>query len=708
MLSIILVGGGKVIESETKRRYNDIYLVESKVLEIMEEHKKINPGKISLRIILSYFIIGIVWILFSDKILDTSISHEGTYRLIQLYKGWIFVGASSMAFYFIIFKNMKLFKEVTDNIYYTYEELAATHEELIAMEQELHDQVDLLNKSRTSLMEGNRRYELIVAGSNDGIWHWDYKTGKKFYSLPFKERFAYEEDDFKSFKDPWLAIVHPEDLDYFLENFKNFMDSDDLIYEDICRIRTKAGDYRWIYCRGMIERGEDGSPIYAAGSHTDITEEKKMEKKLYNLAYYDRLTKLPNKYFLQKYVEEKIKELKGKRSNIFMIYLDIDNFRNINETMGHFAGDQLIERISRIIKSYIEGDNLVTRMGGDEFVLVLLDSNIYEIREVLGKIVRDINEPWNFNDHSFFVTISAGISMYPDHGGDFESLYQNADIALSHVKENGKNNYSFFTKEMTDKAWKHIEMDKDLKIALEKDEFQLYYQPQINLRTNQIMGAEALIRWLHPKKGYIAPVEFIPFAEKVGYIHQISKWVLEEACKQKSRWKEEGYNPIKISVNLSGAMLTFKSLAENTGSVLEIYEIEDNGIEFEVTETSVIGEVDKSIYILNQLKNLNMTIALDDFGTGYSSLTYLKELPIDLLKIDRKFVSDIGKSEKESSILKYIIELAHTLDLKVLAEGVETKEQLDFLKENNCDFVQGYYFYKPMTASEIEKLFNKS
>ncbi|MFA7412723.1 MAG: EAL domain-containing protein, partial [Tissierellaceae bacterium] len=428
---------------------------------------------------------------------------------------------------------------------------------------------------------------------------------------------------------------------------------------------------------------------------------------LYELAYYDQLTKLPNLEWMKEKGAELIERAKRESIELGFLYIDVDDFRNINEIMGHEIGDKLIIHIAKTVLANIKPPHLVARLGGDEFGVLLVDIDKNHVLEKIRSNLDFIRVPWVLNNHSFYITISVGITIFPDHGDNFLALLQNADTALSYAKEEGKDRCLLFTQDMQDRTKKLLEMDSELRTALQNQEFQLYYQPQVHIKSGELIGAEALIRWYRPQKGFIPPMEFIPFAEKIGYIDPISKWVFETACRQKLEWKKKGYRSLKVSINLSGKMLSFNELVQGTKKIMEENQVEDFGIEIELTETALMSDFGHSIEVLEELKKLNISLSLDDFGTGYSSLTYLRELPIDVIKIDRQFINGIGRSHKENDIIIYIIELAHMLGLRVIAEGVETKEQLDFLRENHCDIAQGYYLAKPMPASDMEKFLVK-
>lgn len=440
---------------------------------------------------------------------------------------------------------------------------------------------------------------------------------------------------------------------------------------------------------------------------TDITERLELEKKLHKLAYYDVLTKLPNRAMFEEEGEKLIDKSKEKNEKMAFVYLDIDNFKHINDILGHEAGDKFIQHIGKILSENIKPPNIVSRLGGDEFGIILV--NIKDINNVVERvnfILKNIKQPWTMQNHKFYITASMGVALYPKHGSNLSDLMQNADTAMFSVKDYGKDGYCIFTPQIKEKTLRHIEMCSLLKTAIDNEEFMLYYQPQVDLKNNKIIGVEALIRWNHPERGFIPPAEFITFAEETGHIEQIGQWVFKTACKQKREWEKSGYIGMKMSINLSGKRLSEGNLIDNTEKALSINDIIIcKGMEVEITETAIMTDLEEAIRVLNELKQIGLTIALDDFGTGYSSLTYLQKLPIDVLKVDREFIKNIMNKNEDYYIFKAIIDLAHNLGLEVVAEGIETKEQLEVLIESGCDIGQGYYFSRPGPAWEIEKLF---
>jgi len=426
----------------------------------------------------------------------------------------------------------------------------------------------------------------------------------------------------------------------------------------------------------------------------------RLENKLYQIAYYDELTGLPNKFMLEEKINAYIKD-HPKDGLIGFIYFDIDEFRNINEVKGHFIGDTLIKEIANLLKEKIVPPNMLARMGGDEFVLALfsleqLDTFMATVESYLAHIRRT----FVLDEDHFFVTYSSGVALYPDHGKDYITLHRHADAAMSMAKSKGKDQIVIFDDEMVLLIKQQTELLNFLRVAITNNEFALYYQPILNMTTNQIVGVEALIRWQQPIKGFIPPLEFISLAEKNGFIKEITEWVFMEAAKEMQNWPVD-MNPFRISINISAIMLMHDSFIPNLSKWISDYQIDCSKFVLEITETAVIHDIEKSIHVIKQLKRYGFGIALDDFGTGYSSLTYLQRLPIDTIKIDRSFISNIKENTEDFHVLRYMVELAHHLKLDVVAEGVETKEQIQMIKSYFVDYAQGYHFCKPMPQQRI-------
>ncbi|MCR2806878.1 bifunctional diguanylate cyclase/phosphodiesterase [Paenibacillus soyae] len=437
----------------------------------------------------------------------------------------------------------------------------------------------------------------------------------------------------------------------------------------------------------------------------DITDEKRAKERIQHQALHDELTGLPNRRMFNSLLAEKIE---GNPQRFAVMVMDIDRFKLINDSLGHMYGDLFLREVSKRIGSCIEGmDVTLARMGGDEFTL-LCDGKYRndELAELAERIIRSISHPYRLKDNDFYVTASIGIALYPGDGGDAVQLLKNADTAMYEVKKNGKNGFKFYSSDLHTKLQEKIELEGYLRKALSLNEFFLHYQPQFRATDNQIVGVEALVRWRHPSRGVVSPGIFIPIAEETGIIYELGSWVLREACRQMKEWHEAGGPLIPVSVNLSSQQFHQPNLSSYIQSILEETGLAPQYLELEITE-SMMMDPGTSTSILNELSECGIRISLDDFGTGYSSLSYLKLLPIHKLKIDRSFIRDITENPNDKAIVATIISMAQHLKMDVIAEGIETKEQLDVLMANDCKEIQGYYFSKPLPADELVEAFLK-
>jgi diguanylate cyclase (GGDEF)-like protein len=387
-----------------------------------------------------------------------------------------------------------------------------------------------------------------------------------------------------------------------------------------------------------------------------------------------------------------------------VVFVDLDQFKYINDSLGHQAGDKLLKTVAQRLVACVRDTDMVARQGGDEFVIVLGNQRDEEsITEVLQRILTSVSQPWLMDERELNITCSLGVSRYPEDGDDVETLLKNADSAMYKAKEVGRNNFQFFASNMHAQVPNHLDMLVNLRHAIEYEEFQLYYQPKISLDTGRIIGAEALIRWDLADIGMVPPAHFIPFAEQSGLIVPIGEWVLRTACAQNRTWQNAGLPMIPVAVNLSPYQIN-QDLVAMVKQVLSDTGLDACSLELEITENVVMKDAEKIVAMLNALKALGLRISVDDFGTGYSSLSYLKRFPVDALKIDQSFVRDVVHDADSAAIVKAVISLAHILNLRVIAEGVETETQCDFLRENGCDEVQGYYFGRPMSVQDFGKV----
>lgn len=439
-------------------------------------------------------------------------------------------------------------------------------------------------------------------------------------------------------------------------------------------------------------------------TNAELKSYNEMLDKIYTISFYDEITSISNRTHFIKSLTEIIEESRKNNGKFSVVYIGLDNFKIINETLGHLAGDELLKTIAERISININDDSLVSRIGSDEFALLYNEVDTKKIDLLCKNILKSVRRPWEHNGVNYHMTVSIGIAVYPMDGVTTEELIKNCQIALKSSKLNGKNNYLYYSKEQSDKFIEKISMENDLRLAIERNEFELYYQPQIMTETKEIVGMEALIRWNHPEKGIISPGVFIPVAEESELITEIGKWVLQEACSQIRKWNDKGFNKIKVSVNVSAKQFEDEKLVDFINNVIAGYNINPESLKIEITESIIIKNQEKTVNKLNQIRNMGINILLDDFGTGYSSLLYLKSFPIDVIKIDQNFVKSMSQSGDDETIIKTIIVLSKELKIKTIAEGVETNNQYEILKELGCDEIQGYLFGKPSKVNDIELL----
>ena len=515
---------------------------------LIDLSRTVQPQRDALRVILVYLVMGLLWILFSDRALAWFVKDPDRYKLVQLYKGWFYIFLSGMVFYLILVKKLAIIRKATDTI-----------------------------------ISDNAR--------------------------------------------------------------------------------------------------------------------------LHQLAYVDQLTQLPNGVWMHEQGERLLRQASESEQKIAFGYADLDNFKHVNETMGHAAGDAMLRYIADQLKQIASPDHVIYRLGGDEFIFLIQNvQDIEAAKAMTAAFIQRLDAAWQYEGQPFHITASIGIALFPDHGATIEDLFQSAEAALSHIKEHGKNGLTVFDETMRESSWDYIRMYNGLQNAIRQSLFTLHFQPIVDLRKRQVVSLEALIRWKDPENGSISPKLFIPFSETTGQIFPISDWVVRAVCHMHRQRREQGQMDLPISINLSGRLLTQEHISQILDELLQDCGADCACIQFEVTETAAIGDLDQTVEILSRLKDVGYTISLDDFGVGYSSLTYLRKLPIDRIKIDRAFIEDITSHDNGNHrmIFRSIVDLAHNLGLEVVAEGIETIEQLHFLQASGCDLAQGYYFAKPMPADALD------
>jgi diguanylate cyclase (GGDEF)-like protein/PAS domain S-box-containing protein len=470
-------------------------------------------------------------------------------------------------------------------------------------------------------------------------------------------------------------------------------------------IYCKNGSRKWMRLNMRSIRDASGKMVQREGTVEDITEHKAAQERVQFLAYYDALTELPQRALLQDRLEIAMAGARRRNEKVALLFLDLDRFKAINDSFGHSFGDIVLKEVAKRLKECTRESNTVARIGGDEFLILLCNLKDPADAAIAADRVMDaMNASFNLQGRSFSVGCSIGISIFPEHGKDGETLIRNADVAMYSAKDHGRGNVRFFTDEMDAQAIERVTMDKNLRLALEREEFSLAYQPQIGIECGRITGFEALIRWNHPKIGLIPPDRFISIAENNGLILPIGEWALRSACTQARRWQDEGLRAVPVAVNVSAVQFREESFLGLVQSVLQETGLAPEYLELEITESLLLCNEDLTLSVLRGLKTMGVKLSIDDFGTGYSCLSYLKHYPIDKLKIDKSFIRDSGVNRDDAAIAASIISMAHSLHLKVIAEGVENETQMSFLRQHRCDEIQGHYFSKPVPADEAASL----
>ncbi len=588
----------------------------------------------------------------------------------------------------------------------SHEQLAALNEEITASEEELRANFEDLFESQQQLRESEERYSLVVEAAGIGIWDWDSLTGRWFFSAECRRILEIESHSVQEFFQEIQERIHPDDSEAVFQAWQAYQNIKIGHCETEYRIILPNGEVRWIHALIKAVWRMDGNIIRMAGSYMDITKLKEYQEQLQYLAYHDVLTGLPNRLMLHKHWNENLAGSKDLKTAVF--FLDTDNFKLINDTLGHNFGDQLIVEIGSRLQSLFGRCSMVFRIGGDEFIIFRsCFTGICEVEATATQILQSFTEPFELENKRVHITVSIGITIYPDHAGEAVDLLKNADIAMFKAKELGKNRYVIFDPGLQMVIDERMQLEKNLRDALYKGEFRLYYQPQVDPRTGKVGGFEALLRWVSPELGMVSPFKFIRITEETGMIVQLGAWVLEQACSfVKSLQLITGANFL-VSVNVSIIQLMQDNFVQQVLAILDKYQVNPEFIELEITESVLIESFDTIYQKLNALRENRIRIALDDFGKGYSSLNYLCQLPISTLKIDKIFIDNIMDVNKERIITGDIVAIGHKIGLAVVAEGVETREQVDYLLNYGCDKIQGYFYSKPITEEEVVPFLKK-
>jgi diguanylate cyclase (GGDEF)-like protein len=547
-----------------------------------------------------------------------------------------------------------------------------------------------------------------------GSWEWNVDTDQMRWSDEIYRIFGMKPQEVPANLQNLLSLVHPGDREAMQRHFEESGLVDEVDTEH--RISLPTNEVRYVQLRAEWTLEERDGGTWVHGTLQDVTDERKVQAKIRYLANYDSLTGLANRHRFRDRLEQAVEEARAKDEFLALLYMDLDQFKRINDTLGHSAGDRLLQSVADLLRrqvrrhdlvgrgpdAEVEADPEISRLGGDEFTVLLAPIATPEkAGDVARRILRALPRRIRIDDNEIATTGSIGIAVFPLDGQDAETLVKHADRAMYYAKESGRNNYQFFDESMNISSMRKMHLESHLRTALESDQLQIIYQPRVDLRTGWVCGMEALARWQHPELGVISPKEFIPVAEETGLIVSIGQWILENACVQNRAWQRQGYERLKVSVNVSSRQFAQHDLHEVIARALHNSGLDPRDLELEITESTMLQDSEETIVALRDLKAMGVRIALDDFGTGYSSLSYLTRFSLDTLKLDRSIVQGVDVDPASAGITTAVIAMARSLGLRVVAEGVDTDEQAHFLRERGCDEIQGFLFSGPVTPSEF-------
>ena len=558
--------------------------------------------------------------------------------------------------------------------------------------------------TQLSLEQSEERWKLAMDSSGDGVWDWHVQTGDEYFSKSCKAIYGFEEHEIANRSEALDGRTHLDDVVQMQRDREDHFSGKTPVYRNEHRILCKDNTWKWVLSRGIvIARDANGKPLRMIGTHSDITERKESEAQIWRQANFDQLTGLPNRRMLRTRLEEALSRSKTTAAKLAVVFVDLDHFKEVNDTLGHEAGDLLLMEAAQRIQKSLGGIDTVARMGGDEFTLVInhvTDPVALELQ--LQGILAHMARAFPIRAEQVFVSASLGVALYPDDATTVEDLFKHADQALYVAKGAGRNRYAFFTPALEEAAQNRLRLAADLRGALAGNEFEVVYQPIINLATGKVTKAEALLRWHHPQRGLVSPALFISIAESTGMIIDIGDWVFQQAAAQVAQWQKRFDVHFQISVNKSPVQFHYRGDQASWAEQLHAMGLDGNSIAVEITEGVLLESGSAVAQQLAALRAGGCAISLDDFGTGYSSLTYLQRFAIDVIKIDQSFVRNLATRSTDLALCRAIIVMAHELGLTVVAEGVETEEQRDLLIGIGCDYGQGYWFAKPLGAHAFE------
>lgn len=631
--------------------------------------KKINRP--AFRAVFIYLVFGVLWIIFSDAILLEVTANQEQFARFSTYKGWAYIAVTAVLLHILVRNALKQQGQI-----------------------------------ERSLAASEERWKFALEGAGEGVWDWNLVTDEVFRSGRWHSIYGYTEDEIGRTARDGRKLIHPEDLAHAVEDIEAYLAGRTSAFVSEFRLQCKNGAWKWTLSRGMVVSTDTtGKPLRMIGTHTDISERKHAEAQISRLAHYDVLTGLPNRILFHDRFEQELSRASRAGHAITLMFLDLDRFKEVNDTLGHDIGDLLLQEAARRLSHSVRTTDIVARLGGDEFTIILNELNeISVINRVAQGMLDSLAEPFRLSNETLYITASIGITIFPADAKDIEILLKNADQAMYSAKQQGRNRYSYFTPSMQQEALSRMRIANDLRLALTARQFTVYYQPIVALPTSMVHKAEALIRWNHPENGLVLPAEFIPVAEETGLISEIGDDVFDQVVAQAVHW-QAARPGFQISLNKSPVQ--FRNDKESHGKWIQHLQalgLSGENFAVEITEGLLLDAHDSVVDQLRELRRNGIQIAIDDFGTGYSSLAYIKKFEIDYIKIDRVFTRNLAPASDDLVLCEAIIVMAHKLGIKVIAEGVETQLQHDLLLAAGCDYAQGYLYSPPLPAHEFDEL----